>query len=95
VAFLTRIVLASALVWQLPLISVVLTSLGLVSARGMAAYRRWVLLGIVAGSALLTPPDPVSQLMVAGPAVVLYEISVQLARLVERTAGRRAGAGSP
>ena len=95
VAFLTRIVLASALAWQLPLVSVVLTSLGLVSARAMAAHRRWVLLGIVAGSALLTPPDPVSQLMVAGPAVILYEISVQLARLVERTAGRRAGAGSP
>jgi sec-independent protein translocase protein TatC len=46
-----------------------------------------VLLGMIAGAALLTPPDVVSQLLMALPMAILYEISILIARLVARPAG--------
>jgi len=82
-SFLMAFVLAFGFVFQLPIVIVFLARLGLVTPATLAAGRRYAVVGIVVLSALLTPgTDVVSQMLMAIPTYVLYEISIWLARLV-------------
>ncbi len=81
-SFVVNSVLPFGFAFQLPLVVGVLSRLGIVTAKGLASSRRWVLLGILVVAALLTPPDVVSQLAMAAPMVVLYEVAVLVARLM-------------
>ena len=85
VGFLTSLLLAFGIAFELPLLVLVLARLGLVDAALLARSRRYALLIILVVAAILTPPDVVSQLLLAGPMLVLYEIGILAARL----AGRR------
>ena len=77
-------ILAFGICFQLPVLLMLLVRAGIASAEGLAEKRKYAIVGIAAAAALLTPPDPISQLGLGLPIYGLYEISVHLARFVER-----------
>lgn len=80
VSFLSGLVLPFGLVFEMPLVAYGAGRLGVLRPATLVRFRRWaVLLAFVVG-AVLTPPDVVSQVLMAGPLVVLYEISIVTAR---------------
>lgn len=76
--------LACGVIFQLPVVSWFLSKVGLVTPEGMRAYRRHAIVGALIMSAVLTPPDPVSQLMIAFPIVLLYQLAILLSRIAHR-----------
>ncbi|WP_353892966.1 twin-arginine translocase subunit TatC [Proteinivorax hydrogeniformans] len=84
ISFIKSLILAFALVFQLPLIIVLLSQLGLVTAKSLRKFRRYFLLIIIIVAALITPPDIISQFLMAGPMIVLYEISILISALIDR-----------
>ncbi len=79
------ITLAAGLIFQLPVIVYFLSKAGLITPEILKKYRRHSLVGILIVSALITPPDVTSQVMVSLPVLVLYELSVAISRRVQRT----------
>jgi sec-independent protein translocase protein TatC len=79
---LTSIVLASGLVFELPLIAFVLTKIGVVTPTFMVKYRRHAIVIIFIIGAIITPPDVVSQTLVSLPLVILYEIGILISKRV-------------
>jgi len=81
-------IFAFGLAFQLPVVLVLLAKLGVVSSSKLSAFRRYAVVIIFAAAAVLTPPDLFSQIALAIPLLILYEISVLGARLVEKRDGR-------
>ena len=73
------------LVFETPVILVLLSILGLVDAKFLSENRKFVLVGILILSALLTPPDPLSQLAMGVPTYLMYEISIIVIKLLKRS----------
>ena len=86
-SFTTGLLLAFGLVFQLPIMFWALGALHIVSARFLRASRKYALVIIVIVSAVITPPDVVSQVLMAIPMLILYELGIVLVALTER--GRR------
>ena len=85
IGFVLRLLVAFGVVFELPVATFFLSKVGVVTSEMMRKGRRYaVVVGFVL-AALLTPPDPISQLMMALPLVVLYELSIWVARV----AGKR------
>ena len=82
--FVARLCFAFGIVFQLPLVIVFLTSIGVISARALLRQWRWAILVIFLMAAALTPPDPTSQLLMALPLVVLFFGSVLLSIIIEK-----------
>ena len=79
------------LLFQIPVGVLAVTRLGVISARQLARNRGYVILLLAVVAAVATPtPDPVTMLIAMAPLVVLFELSVQLARVFERRAEKRA-----
>jgi sec-independent protein translocase protein TatC len=77
------------LMFQIPVGVLAVTRLGILSARQLARNRGYVILGIAIVAAVATPtPDPVTMLVAMAPLVVLFELSVLMARIFERRAAR-------
>jgi sec-independent protein translocase protein TatC len=57
---------------------------GLLSSQGLAEKRKWAIVIAFVVAAVLTPPDPISQIGLAVPTILLYEISIWAARMIER-----------
>ena len=74
------ITLAAGIVFQLPVFVYFLSKAGLVTAPMLKSYRRHALVGILALSAVITPPDVTSQILVSLPVLVLYELGIWIAR---------------
>ena len=85
-AFATRMLIAFGLVFEMPIFFFFLGKVGLVSYKGLAKQRRLAVVLVFVGAALLTPPDVISQTMLAGPLLILFEISLQLVRLTGKKA---------
>ncbi len=83
----TKLLLAFGLCFQLPVVLSLAGLAGLVTSRQLASVRRYALFGIVVVAALVTPPDPISQLMLATPIYLLYEVSIWCVRLMELRRG--------
>lgn len=85
ISLIGRLLLASGLIFETPVITTFLSRLGIINSSWMALQRKWaVILAFILG-ALITPTiDPVNQTLVALPLIVLYEMSIWLAKLVER-----------
>jgi sec-independent protein translocase protein TatC len=84
-SFCAYMVLAFGIVFELPVVSYFLGRIGLVSYKILAKGRRYaVVLALILG-ATLTPPDVFSQVMLAGPLLVLYEISIWIVKFTGRT----------
>jgi len=75
-SFSAKLLLAFGLVFELPLVLTFLARIGIVSVDFLKKNRKYALLLFFAGSAILTPPDVVTQVMMALPLMVLYEISI-------------------
>jgi len=79
--FASKLLLAFGVVFELPLIITFLARLGMVSVSFLKKNRKYALLLFFVGSAILTPPDVVTQIMMAFPLLLLYEISIIGARI--------------
>ena len=75
-------VIASGLIFELPIIVYFLTKVGLVTPEVMIKYRKFALIIVLTLSAIITPPDVASQIIVAIPIVILYQISIYISRFV-------------
>jgi sec-independent protein translocase protein TatC len=83
ISFVTRILLVIGLVFETPLIIMVLAKLGVVSPQWLAARRKWWVIIAFVIAAIVTPtPDPLNQSIVAIPLILLLELGILLARLV-------------
>lgn len=83
--FVTMMILASGIIFEMPMLSYVFSRFGLVTSKLMRKYRRHSIIVILIISAVLTPtPDPINQLIFASPLFILFEISIIVAKLVER-----------
>ena len=74
--FSAKLLLAFGLVFELPLVLTFLAKLGIVSVEFLKKNRKYALLLFFAGAAILTPPDVITQILMALPLMVLYEISI-------------------
>ncbi|MCY3737325.1 MAG: apolipoprotein N-acyltransferase [Gemmatimonadaceae bacterium] len=86
IGFVLRLLFGFGLVFEMPVVSLFLARLGLITADTLRRVRRYAVVAVFLVAAVFTPPDPLSQLMMALPLMVLYEISIWVAHL----AGRRA-----
>ena len=77
-------VLASGLIFELPIIIYFLTKVGLVNPEILIKYRKFALVGVLILAAVITPPDVASQIIVAIPIVILYQISIYISRIVTK-----------
>jgi sec-independent protein translocase protein TatC len=85
--FLGRFILVFGLAFQMPLMILGLSRLGVVTPATIRRYRSHVVVGLLVLAALLTPPDPVTQVLLALPLYLLFELSLLLASA--RLPGRR------
>ncbi|MEN2280604.1 twin-arginine translocase subunit TatC [Algoriphagus sp. SE2] len=84
VSTLTMLVLASAIMFQLPVVVYFLAMSGLVTSGMLRSYRRHAIVVILVLAAVITPPDVISQILIAMPILVLYEAGIQIAKRLEK-----------
>lgn len=84
VSFLMTVFIIFGIVFEMPVISVLLTRIGILKAEWMAKSRKVMIVIIFFIAAIITPPDVVSQVMVAVPMIGLFEISIILSRIVAK-----------
>ena len=84
VSTVTTLVLACALLFQLPIVVYFATKAGLVSSSLLKTYRKHSIIVILMLSAVLTPPDPFSQVLIAFPLGLLYQLSILIAVKLEK-----------
>ena len=77
-------VIASGLIFELPILIYILTKIGVVSPEILKKYRKISLVIVLILSAIITPPDIASQVIVSVPIIVLYEISIYISKAVIR-----------
>jgi len=76
--------LSSGIIFELPIIIYILTKLGLVTPEILKQYRKYAFVGVLIISAVITPPDIASQIIVAIPVMILYEVSIKICGYVLR-----------
>ncbi len=82
--FLLRLLIVFGIVFQLPVISIILAKMGLITPAFLKKYRRYAIVTIFVAAAILTPPDPMTQMFLAVPLILLYEITIFLLYFISR-----------
>lgn len=82
-SFVVKLIMAFAFAFQTPLIMVLLTKFGVINTVKMKLYRKWAFLGTFALAAILTPPDIITQVLLAVPLYGLYEFGMIVSRFFE------------
>jgi sec-independent protein translocase protein TatC len=83
-SFLTWLLIGAGVIFQLPVVSLVLSAIGILTPAFMRHYRRHSIVTILILSSFITPPDPVSMLIMSLPLFILYEASIGVSWLVNR-----------
>lgn len=83
ISFCLSLMLIFGFVFEMPVLLLLLCFVGLLDRKVLIFYRRHVILGIFIGSAVVTPPDIVTQVLIAVPLILLYELSVFLAGFIK------------
>ncbi|HEY0808866.1 MAG TPA: twin-arginine translocase subunit TatC, partial [Longimicrobiales bacterium] len=87
--FVVKILLAFGIVFELPVVVMVLAALGLVTSKFLSEKRRYAIAGMAVVAAFVTPGDAVTlTIFMMGPLLLLYELSIGLAKLMERRRAR-------
>ncbi len=89
ISTVTMIVLGSGLLFQLPVIVFFLTKAGLISSSLMKKYRKHAIIVILVLGAMITPPDPFSQILIALPLMSLYQLSIFIAKRIEKKEAKK------
>lgn len=79
-----RLIFAFGISFELPVLMTLLARVGIVNSEGLKKKRRYAIVAAFAVAAILTPPDPLSQISLAIPIILLYEISIISARIIEK-----------
>jgi sec-independent protein translocase protein TatC len=87
-----RLIFAFGLSFELPVLMTLLARVGLATSAGLAEKRKYAVVLAFVAAAILTPPDVISQILLAVPIIGLYEISIFSARIVERQRAAREAA---
>ncbi|WP_242131718.1 twin-arginine translocase subunit TatC [Aestuariivivens marinum] len=82
IALVRSSALASGLIFELPIIIYFLTKIGLVTPEILKKYRKYALVIVLILSAIITPPDIASQVIVAIPILILYQVSIYISKIV-------------
>jgi len=82
--FVTMLILVFGFIFELPILALFLTKIGFLTPAFMRHYRRHGIVGMVILSAVVTPPDVFTQLLLAGPLILLYEISILISAAVHK-----------
>lgn len=85
ISLITSIVLASGILFELPVLVYFLSKIGLITSDFLKRYRKHAVIVILLVAGIITPPDIFSQIMVSLPLFLLYEVSIALSRRVEKT----------
>jgi sec-independent protein translocase protein TatC len=89
ISLVMKLIFAFGLCFQLPVLLTLLVRAGITDSKGLAAKRKYAIVAVFVVAAVITPPDPISQISLAIPILVLYEVSIFCAKLVERSRARR------
>lgn len=84
ISTVTSIVIAAGIVFELPMIAYFLSKVGILTPQFMKKYRKHSFIVLLIISAIITPPDIFSQIMVCIPLVILYEVSITISRRVQK-----------
>jgi len=84
IGLLRASVLSAGLIFEMPIIIYFLTKMGLVTPEFLKKYRKYALVLVLILSALITPPDVISQIIVAIPMMILYQVSITISRIIIR-----------
>lgn len=90
--FVMMLILAFGLCFQLPVVLTLLGQVGILSYDQLKSGRKFAIVGVFVIAAVLTPPDPISQIAMAVPLIGLYELSVQAVRFLEARRKKREAA---
>ena len=74
--FVLALIIGSGIIFELPVASFLFSSIGLINPRFLRQYRREAIMGTVVLSAIITPPDPISLIIMSIPMIILFEISI-------------------
>jgi sec-independent protein translocase protein TatC len=84
-SLIMTLIFSFGLVFQLPVVTSLMARVGLLSSQALVDKRKWAIVLAFVVAAILTPPDPLSQIGLAVPTIILYEISIWTARMIERS----------
>jgi len=84
ISFVIQMILAFGIIFLLPVVSYLLGKLGIITSEVLKYYRKYAIIIIFLIAAILTPPDIFSQIMLALPLLVLYEISIIILKIMEK-----------
>lgn len=84
ISTMTSVVIASSVLFQIPIIIYFLTSLGILSSSFLKTYRKHAIVVIFILSAVITPPDVTSQILISIPILGLYHLGIRIAKRVEK-----------
>ncbi|MEE9273968.1 MAG: twin-arginine translocase subunit TatC [bacterium] len=90
ISFVFKLILVFGFTFEIPLVTLLLVQIGVVTPEWLVTNRAYVIVGAFVVAAVLTPPDMVTQLLLAGPLIVLYEISIIIAKIVSRRKKKKA-----
>ncbi|MCD6117127.1 twin-arginine translocase subunit TatC [bacterium] len=84
ISFVLRLIIISGLIFELPVLSFFLARIGVLSPKFMRKYRGYAVVLVFVFAAIITPPDPMSQLLIAIPLLFLYELSIFIALFAQK-----------